>query len=203
MYPPVLKNHICAICRLPPQRVMRNIMASEKRLVRATWPTSIKICCIGLSSPGNYFGQKANSLSHPLALLTRKSYNGYYLHLSKEKGRRYAMRCVFVINPIAGKADASVALLPRIRAAADRVGIEPTVPEFSRMIPHIPAKTNKIAPMIAAFAECFRFFVILRLRISENTDFSLKLTHYLVFSIENRYKFVHTNLCESVSGYSL
>ena len=35
------------------------------------------------------------------------------------------MRCVFVINPIAGKADASVALLPRIRAAADRVGIEP------------------------------------------------------------------------------
>lgn len=37
------------------------------------------------------------------------------------------IRYLFVINPTAGKADASAALLPRIRAAADRAGIEPSI----------------------------------------------------------------------------
>lgn len=43
-----------------------------------------------------------------------------------EKGAA-AIRYLFVINPTAGKVDASVALLPRIRAAAQRAGIEPSI----------------------------------------------------------------------------
>ncbi len=38
-----------------------------------------------------------------------------------------AIRYFFIINPTAGKVDASVSLLPRIRAAAVRAGIEPTI----------------------------------------------------------------------------
>lgn len=38
-----------------------------------------------------------------------------------------AIRYFFIINPTAGKVDASVSLLPRIRAAAARAGIEPTI----------------------------------------------------------------------------
>ena len=37
------------------------------------------------------------------------------------------MQYLFVINPTAGKADASVTLLPRIRSAAERAGITPTI----------------------------------------------------------------------------
>ena len=34
---------------------------------------------------------------------------------------------MFIVNPTAGKVDASVTLLPRIRAAAERAGIQPTI----------------------------------------------------------------------------
>ena len=37
------------------------------------------------------------------------------------------MRWLFIINPTAGKVDASVSLMPRIRAAAARAGIEPSI----------------------------------------------------------------------------
>ena len=58
--------------------------------------------------------------------MIRKSYNEYYLYIFSGRGA-VTIRYLFVINPTAGKADASAALLPRIRAAADRAGIEPSI----------------------------------------------------------------------------
>ena len=37
------------------------------------------------------------------------------------------MQHIFIINPTAGKVDASVALIPQIHAAASRAGIHPTI----------------------------------------------------------------------------
>lgn len=63
------------------------------------------------------------------------------------------MRCVFVINPAAGKVDASVALLPRIRAAAAQAGIIPEV--------HItkgPGHAREIAARYAHSGEHVRLY---------------------------------------------
>lgn len=46
---------------------------------------------------------------------------------AKEEREAVAIRYLFVINPTAGKADASVTLLPRIQAAADRAGITSSI----------------------------------------------------------------------------
>lgn len=37
------------------------------------------------------------------------------------------MQHIFIINPTAGKVDASVALIPQIHAAASRAGLHPTI----------------------------------------------------------------------------
>lgn len=37
------------------------------------------------------------------------------------------MQHIFIINPTAGKVDASVALIPQIHAAASRAGVCPTI----------------------------------------------------------------------------
>lgn len=37
------------------------------------------------------------------------------------------MQHIFIINPTAGKVDASVALIPQIHAAASRAGLRPTI----------------------------------------------------------------------------
>lgn len=37
------------------------------------------------------------------------------------------MQHIFIINPTAGKVDASVALIPQIHAAASRAGVRPTI----------------------------------------------------------------------------
>lgn len=63
------------------------------------------------------------------------------------------MRCVFVINPTAGKVDASVALLPRIRAAADRAGIEPTV-----VVTRRPGHAREMAAACAESGEPVRIY---------------------------------------------
>lgn len=49
------------------------------------------------------------------------------MYLYDEKREAAAIRYLFIINPTAGKVDASVALPPRIRAAAERAGIEFTI----------------------------------------------------------------------------
>ena len=48
------------------------------------------------------------------------------------------MQPIFIINPTAGKLDASVALIPQIHAAASRAGVKPIV-EITRRPGHTPA----------------------------------------------------------------
>lgn len=63
------------------------------------------------------------------------------------------MQTVFIVNPKAGKVDASIALLPRIRAAAERAGIEPII-EITRR----PGHAREIAARYAALGEPVRLY---------------------------------------------
>lgn len=60
---------------------------------------------------------------------------------------------LFVINPTAGKADATVALIPRIRAAADRAGITPSI-----MITQHAGHAREIAASFAESGEPVRIY---------------------------------------------
>ena len=59
-----------------------------------------------------------------------------------------AIRYIFLINPAAGKADATAELLPRIHAAAARAGVQPVV-----QITQYAGHARELAAAYAAQAE--------------------------------------------------
>lgn len=63
------------------------------------------------------------------------------------------IRYLFLINPTAGKEDASVALLPRIRAAAERAGITPEI-----IVTRHAGHAREIAESCAVSAEAVRIY---------------------------------------------
>ncbi len=66
------------------------------------------------------------------------------------------MQHIFIINPTAGKVDASVALIPQIHAAASRAGVRPTI-EVTRRAGQARDLCRKICVLRAGgFPLCLR-----------------------------------------------